>query len=110
MWAWTYAASQKAVNIARDPRATLQVEAGEAYGELRGVMVEADVVVHGDTADGGASSGRDDVRPLRRHAGRPPGPAADATDDRAPGAQARRAAVRRAAPGELGPPQARRRL
>ncbi len=50
MWAWTYAASQKAVNIARDPRATLHVEAGEAYGELRGVMVQADVVVHGDTA------------------------------------------------------------
>ena len=29
MWAWTYAASQKVRNLERDPRATLQVEAGE---------------------------------------------------------------------------------
>jgi PPOX class probable F420-dependent enzyme len=40
--AWTYAASQKAVNLRRDPRATLQVESGESYEELRGVMFEAD--------------------------------------------------------------------
>ena len=30
LWAWTYAASQKVRNLERDPRATLQVEAGEA--------------------------------------------------------------------------------
>jgi len=30
IWAWTYAASQKVRNIERDPRATLQVEEGEA--------------------------------------------------------------------------------
>jgi Pyridoxamine 5'-phosphate oxidase len=46
MWAWTFAKSQKAVNIGRDPRATLQVEAGDAYDELRGVMFECDVEVH----------------------------------------------------------------
>jgi PPOX class probable F420-dependent enzyme len=40
--AWTYAASQKAVNLRRDPRATLQIESGESYEELRGVMFEAD--------------------------------------------------------------------
>jgi nitroimidazol reductase NimA-like FMN-containing flavoprotein (pyridoxamine 5'-phosphate oxidase superfamily) len=51
LWAWTFAKSQKAVNIGRDPRATLQVEAGEAYDELRGVMFECDVVVHGDVED-----------------------------------------------------------
>ena len=48
IWAWTYAASQKVRNMQRDPRATLQVEAGELYQELRGVMLECDVVVHGD--------------------------------------------------------------
>ena len=35
LWAWTYAASQKVRNIERDPRATLLIEAGEAYAELR---------------------------------------------------------------------------
>ena len=48
IWAWTYRASQKVRNLERDPRATLQVEAGEAYEELRGVMLECDVVVHRD--------------------------------------------------------------
>ena len=48
LWAWTYAKSQKVRNLERDPRATLQVEAGEAYDELRGVMLECDVVVHGE--------------------------------------------------------------
>jgi hypothetical protein len=48
IWAWTYAVSQKARNVQRDPRATLQVEAGELYQELRGVMLECDVVVHRD--------------------------------------------------------------
>ena len=48
LWAWTYAKSQKAKNLERDPRATLQVEAGEAYDQLRGVMLECDVTVHRD--------------------------------------------------------------
>ena len=46
VWAWTYGVSQKVRNLERDPRATLQVEAGEQYQELRGVMLECDVVVH----------------------------------------------------------------
>ena len=46
LWSWTYAISQKVRNMERDPRATLQVEAGEQYQELRGVMIECDVVVH----------------------------------------------------------------
>jgi hypothetical protein len=41
-WAWTYAKSQKVRNLERDPRCTLLLEDGEAYGELRGVMVQAE--------------------------------------------------------------------
>lgn len=51
LWAWTYGRSQKAVNLGRDPRATLQVEAGTEYQELRGVMLECDVVLHRDTPE-----------------------------------------------------------
>lgn len=39
---WTYAKSQKARNLARDGRATLQVEEGVQYHELRGAMLECD--------------------------------------------------------------------
>jgi PPOX class probable F420-dependent enzyme len=46
---WTFAKSQKAKNLERDPRATLQVEAGVDYLELRGVMLECDVDVERDT-------------------------------------------------------------
>jgi Pyridoxamine 5'-phosphate oxidase len=46
LWAWTYGVSQKVRNLERDSRATLQVEAGEQYQELRGVMLECDVVIH----------------------------------------------------------------
>jgi PPOX class probable F420-dependent enzyme len=42
---WTYAKSQKAKNLERDPRATLQVEDGELYHELRGAMMECDVSI-----------------------------------------------------------------
>jgi PPOX class probable F420-dependent enzyme len=45
---WTYAKSQKAKNLERDPRATLQVEDGEQYHELRGVMMECDVSIERD--------------------------------------------------------------
>lgn len=36
---WTYAKSQKAVNLRRNPRAALLVEEGVGYAELRGVLV-----------------------------------------------------------------------
>jgi PPOX class probable F420-dependent enzyme len=49
IWAWTYAKSQKVRNLERDARATLQVEDGERYEELRGVMTEAATIVHRDT-------------------------------------------------------------
>ena len=48
LWAWTYGKSQKIRNLERDPRATLQVEDGESYEELRGVMIEAQTELHGD--------------------------------------------------------------
>ena len=45
---WTYAASQKAKNLERDPRATVQVEEGIEYHELRGAMMECDVHLERD--------------------------------------------------------------
>jgi len=46
IWAWTYAKSQKAKNLERDARATLQLETGDQYDQLRGVMIEAETVIH----------------------------------------------------------------
>jgi len=48
---WTYAKSQKAKNLERDPRATLGIEDGVGYEELRGVMFECDVRVARDPAE-----------------------------------------------------------
>jgi PPOX class probable F420-dependent enzyme len=45
---WTYAASQKARNLERDPRATISIDDGVRYHELRGVMMECDVAVERD--------------------------------------------------------------
>jgi len=45
VWAWTYAASQKVRNLERDPRATLAIETGEHYDELRGVMLRTRAVI-----------------------------------------------------------------
>jgi PPOX class probable F420-dependent enzyme len=42
IWIWTYAKSQKVRNLERDPRATLLVEAGSEYLELRGFQIEAE--------------------------------------------------------------------
>ncbi len=48
IWAWTYAKSQKVKNLERDPRATLQIESGLDYAELRGVMLRCEVTIHRD--------------------------------------------------------------
>jgi PPOX class probable F420-dependent enzyme len=48
---WTYAKSQKAKNLERDPRATLGLEDGVQYHELRGVMFECDVELERDPAE-----------------------------------------------------------
>jgi PPOX class probable F420-dependent enzyme len=49
IWAWTYGKSQKIRNLERDPRATLQIETGETYDQLRGVMYETRVELMRDT-------------------------------------------------------------
>ena len=46
LWSWTYAKSQKVRNLERDRRCTLQVEAGDRYDELRGVMIKSEAVIH----------------------------------------------------------------
>jgi PPOX class probable F420-dependent enzyme len=48
VWIWTYAKSQKVRNLERDPRATLLIETGHEYVELRGVMIEAEAEIHRD--------------------------------------------------------------
>ena len=48
LWSWTYRKSQKVANLRRDPRCTLQVEAGTEYTELRGVMLACEAEVHDD--------------------------------------------------------------
>jgi Pyridoxamine 5'-phosphate oxidase len=45
---WTYAKSQKARNLERDPHATIGIEDGVQYHELRGVMFECDVQIERD--------------------------------------------------------------
>ena len=45
LWVWTYAKSQKVRNLERDPRATLMVETGHEYLELRGIQIEAEAEV-----------------------------------------------------------------
>jgi PPOX class probable F420-dependent enzyme len=42
IWIWTYAKSQKVKNLERDPRATLLLETGVEYQELRGIQIEAE--------------------------------------------------------------------
>jgi PPOX class probable F420-dependent enzyme len=48
IWIYTYAKSQKVRNLERDPRATLLIETGHEYAELRGVMIEAEAEIDRD--------------------------------------------------------------
>ncbi len=48
---WTYAKSQKARNLERDPRATVGLEDGVQYNELRGVTFECDVRMSRDAEE-----------------------------------------------------------
>jgi PPOX class probable F420-dependent enzyme len=50
---WTYRASQKARNLARDPRVTCLVEEGGEYFDLRGVQVRGTVEPIDDVASVG---------------------------------------------------------
>jgi hypothetical protein len=51
LWAWTYVKSQKVRNLERDARCTLQIEAGLAYEELRGLMLRCEARIHRDPGD-----------------------------------------------------------
>jgi PPOX class probable F420-dependent enzyme len=42
---WTYAKSQKVVNLRRDDRLTCLVETGEHYDELRGVQIKGRAII-----------------------------------------------------------------
>jgi PPOX class probable F420-dependent enzyme len=44
---WTFAKSQKVVNLRRDPRITCMVEAGDTYDQLRGV----ELIAHANVTD-----------------------------------------------------------
>jgi PPOX class probable F420-dependent enzyme len=48
VWIYTYAKSQKVRNLERDPRATVLIETGHEYVELRGVMIEAEAQIQRD--------------------------------------------------------------
>ena len=45
---WTYAKSQKIVNLRRDDRLTCLVETGERYDELRGVQIKGRAIISDD--------------------------------------------------------------
>jgi PPOX class probable F420-dependent enzyme len=45
---WTFAKSQKVVNLRRDPRITAMVEAGDTYAELRGIEIIAQADITDD--------------------------------------------------------------
>jgi PPOX class probable F420-dependent enzyme len=49
VWMRTYAASQKVVNLRRDPRFSALVETGDRYAELRGVQLTGTVTLVEDT-------------------------------------------------------------
>jgi PPOX class probable F420-dependent enzyme len=90
VWSWTYAKSQKTRNLERDDRVTLQVETGDSYDQLRGVMIRARARIHRETEDVAALG----LEIYRRYTG-------------GTGAQARGPAVRGRGHRVLGPPKAR---
>jgi PPOX class probable F420-dependent enzyme len=54
-WMTSYAKAQKVLNIRRNPKVALMIEAGEAYGELRGLMVRGRCeIIEGEDAVRGA--------------------------------------------------------
>jgi general stress protein 26 len=87
LWAWTFAKSQKARNLERDPRATVQVEAGDdQYDQLRGVMLETEVRIHRNVEDVTALG----LEIFRRYSGGPDDQLADEVE-----AMVRRQAAKR---------------
>ena len=48
-WSWTYRKSQKVKNLERDPHATLLIESGVEYAELKGVMLRTRAQIEYET-------------------------------------------------------------
>jgi PPOX class probable F420-dependent enzyme len=48
-WIWTYRKSQKVKNLERDDRATLMIESGTEYAELKGVMLKTHAHIEYET-------------------------------------------------------------
>ena len=107
IWVWTYAKSQKVKNLERDPQATLLVETGDEYTELRGVMIEAEAEIHRDP-DVVFEFGKELTVRYSEGIDSIEGDAAEALEAQA----AKRVAIRFVARAhrDLGPPQARRHL
>jgi PPOX class probable F420-dependent enzyme len=60
---WTFAKSQKVINLRRDPRITCMVETGETYDQLRGV----ELVAHADIVEDEAEVLRFGVAEFERY-------------------------------------------
>jgi nitroimidazol reductase NimA-like FMN-containing flavoprotein (pyridoxamine 5'-phosphate oxidase superfamily) len=90
---WTYRASQKARNLARDPRVTCLVEDGDSYFELRGVQVTGEATRIDDPAEVAAIGRLVAARmPSQVVGDLPPGEVAAALDGYVAHAAAKRAA------------------
>ena len=48
IWMTTYRKSQKAVNVARNPKVALHIESGDTYDTLRGVCIRGDAAIVDD--------------------------------------------------------------
>ena len=104
IWIWTYAKSQKVKNLERDPRATLLIETGVEYGELRGVQIEAEAELIRDV-DRVVDFAKDLTVRYSEGIESVEGDAAAAL--RGAGAEARRDPLPPETSRHLGPPQAR---
>ena len=78
--AWTFGKSQKVKNLERSPHATLQIEAGDDYQQLRGAMLECDVEIVRDTP----KVEKIGAAVMRRYAGAPAGEIPDSVRQQAP--------------------------
>ena len=103
---WTYAKSQKVKNLERDDRATVLVESGTEYSELKGVMMKTRAHIERDTEkvlDFAAEL-------FAKYQGDRPGDPRDARCDARSGGKARGDQVRGRRDSHVGPLEARRRL
>src|SRR6201997_3003555 len=67
----SYGKAQKVVNIRRNPKVAIMIEAGDSYGALRGVMVRGECEILDDPADVRAAMAA--IAAARGGGGRPAG-------------------------------------